>query len=81
MKTPGGDARYTGAEFDAGKVCPMRRCLFVLIALFGLAMGASAEALESGTTCDIADDAVHPDLLIELERILKELAAAAAATS
>ncbi len=55
----------------------MRRGLIVLIALFGLALSSPAHALESGASCDIEDDAVQPDALKELERILKELAAPA----
>ncbi len=51
----------------------MRRGLFVLIALFGLALWSPVDALESGESCDIEDDAVQPDALKELERILKEL--------
>ncbi len=51
----------------------MRRGLFVLIALFGLAPWSPVHALESGESCDIEDDAVQPDALKELERILKEL--------
>ncbi len=51
----------------------MRRGLIVLVALFGLALASPGHALESGETCDIEDDAVHPELLKELERILKEL--------
>ncbi len=53
--------------------CLMRRGLFVLIALAGLALAGPAQALESGETCDIEDDAVQPDVLEDLERILKEL--------
>ena len=53
----------------------MRRVLLVLIALFGPALWSSVHALESGESCDIEDDAVQPDALKELERILKELAA------
>ncbi len=52
----------------------MRRGLFALIALFGLALWSPGHALESGVSCDIADDAVQPDTLKDLERILKELA-------
>ncbi len=51
----------------------MCRGLFVFIALFGLALWSPAQALESGASCDIEDDAVQPDMLKELERILKEL--------
>ncbi len=51
----------------------MRRGLFVLIAVFGIALWSPAQALESGETCDIEDDAVQPDAMKELERILKEL--------
>ena len=59
----------------------MHRSLFALIALFGLALsglapGSPAQALESGISCDIADDAVQPDTLKDIERILKELSAA-----
>jgi len=53
----------------------MSRVLFVLIALFGPALWSSVHALGSGESCDIEDDAVQPDALKELERILKELAA------
>ncbi len=55
----------------------MRRCLFVLIALFATALWSPVHALESGASCDIEDDAVQPDALKELERILKQLAAPA----
>jgi hypothetical protein len=51
----------------------MRGRLIILIAMFGLALGSPAHALESGATCDIEDDTAHLDLLKELERILKEL--------
>ena len=51
----------------------MRRGLFVLIALAGLALSGPGQALESGETCDIEDDAVQPDILEDLERIPKEL--------
>ena len=54
----------------------MHRYLFVLMAFFGLLMWSPAEALESGATCDIEDDAVQPDTLKDLERILRELSAA-----
>ena len=64
---------YTGPVIDLGKACPMRRGLFVLIAFFGLAPWGPAYALESGISCDIEDDAVQPDILKDLERILKEL--------
>ncbi len=53
----------------------MRRGLFVLIAVFGTALWSPVHALESGASCDIEDDAVQPDALKELERILKELSA------
>ncbi len=53
----------------------MGRGLFVLIALFGFAQASPAHALESGASCDIEDDAVQPDALKELERILKQLSA------
>ncbi len=71
-----GDARYTGPEFDLGKANPMHRYLFVLMAIFGLLIWSPAAALESGATCDIEDDAVQPDTLKDLERILRELSAA-----
>jgi len=52
----------------------MHRVLIALIALFGLALSSPTQALESGASCDIEDDAVQPEALKELERILKELA-------
>ena len=58
---------------DLGKRSPMRRVLLVLVAFFGPALWSSVLALESGESCDIEDDAVPPDALKELERILKEL--------
>ncbi len=70
------DARYDEAEVDLGKASPMHRYLCVLIACFGLLMWSPAEALESGATCDIEDDAVQPDVLKDLERILRELSTA-----
>ena len=51
----------------------MRATLFALIV--GLALGSPALALESGISCDIEDDAVQPDALKELDRILKKLSA------
>ncbi len=51
----------------------MLRGLIVLIAFCGLALWSPADALESGISCDIEDDAVQPDTLKDLERILKEL--------
>ena len=54
----------------------MHRYLFVVIAFFGLVIWSPAEALESGVTCDIEDAAVQPDVLKDLERILRELSAA-----
>ncbi len=54
----------------------MHRYLFVLIAFSGLVIWSPADALESGATCDIEDDAVQPDVLKDLERILRELSAA-----
>ena len=54
----------------------MYRYLIVLMAFFGLAVWSPAEALESGVSCDIEDDAVQPDVLKDLERILRELSAA-----
>ena len=47
--------------------------LFMLIALLGVISWSPSHALESGATCDIEDDAVQPDAMKELERILKEL--------
>ncbi len=52
----------------------MLRGLLMLIVLIGLVQWSPAQALESGATCDIEDDAVQPDAMKELERILKELA-------
>ena len=71
-----GDTRYTGPDINPGKACPMLRGLFVLIAFCGLALWSPADALESGISCDIEDDAVQPDTLKDLERILRELSAA-----
>jgi hypothetical protein len=51
----------------------MRQTLALLIALAGILAAHPASALESGITCDIADDAVQPDVMKELERILKQL--------
>jgi hypothetical protein len=53
----------------------MRATLFALIAAVGHALGSPALALESGISCDIEEeeDAVQPDALKELDRILKEL--------
>ena len=51
----------------------MRGGLFILIALFGLVPWSPVHALESGASCDIEDDAAHPDAMKELERILQEL--------
>ena len=45
----------------------------MLIAIFGLALWSPANALESGISCDVEDDAVQPDALKDLKRILKEL--------
>jgi hypothetical protein len=53
----------------------MRASLFALIAAVGLGLGSPAHGLESGITCDIEDDAVQPDALKELDRILKEVSA------
>ena len=69
----GGEARYTGPVIDPGKGCKMRRGLFVMIGILGLALSGPAHALESGASCDIEDDAVQPDAMKELERILKAL--------
>ena len=69
-----GDARYTGRDGEPRKKIPMRRGLLIVIALFGTALWSPVQALESGETCDIEDDAVQPDAMKELERILKELA-------
>ena len=51
----------------------MRYLLIVLMAMSGLAIASPVLALESGATCDIEDDTHQPELLKELERILKEL--------
>ncbi len=53
----------------------MHRGLFIFVALFGLVPWSPVYALESGASCDIEDDAVQPDALRELERILQELRA------
>ena len=55
----------------------MRASLFALIAAVGLALGNPAHGMESVITCDIEEeeDAVQPDALKELDRILKELSA------
>ena len=59
-----------------GEKTAMRRIVFMLVALFGLALYSPSYALESGATCDIEDDAVQQEAMDELERILKALAPA-----
>ncbi len=54
----------------------MRRIVFMLVALCGLALHSPSYALESGATCDIEDDVVQQVAMDELKRILKELATA-----
>ncbi len=67
----------SNADVDLGKaISPMHGFLIVLITFFGLVMWSPAEALESGASCDIEDDAVQPDVLKDLERILRELSPA-----
>lgn len=51
----------------------MQRTMFILTVLAGIAMFGSANALESGATCDIEDDAVQQVAMDELKEILKQL--------
>ena len=45
----------------------------MVIAIFGIALWSPANAPVNGISCDIEDDAVQPDALKDLKRILKEL--------